>query len=80
MGNYYLTKMGQDFGNGERPQYVVAAGNYFAAEMATMESFALSGCTVSPGFDFEDFEMPTRNQLTELFPPHKDIIERLTRY
>ena len=39
--------------------------------------FALCGCTVSPGFDFNDFEMPEKNQLLKLFPLHEEIINRL---
>jgi hypothetical protein len=37
------------------------------------------GCTAAPGFDFEDFEMPAREELIARFPQHRNIIERLTR-
>jgi predicted cupin superfamily sugar epimerase len=37
------------------------------------------GCTVAPGFDFADFEMPARQELVSLYPQHKAIIEQLTR-
>ena len=43
------------------------------------ESFALLGCTVAPGFDFEDFEMPDRDQLLRQFAQHRPIIEMLTK-
>jgi len=33
----------------------------------------------APGFDLEDFELPTRARLTGLFPQHRALIERLTR-
>jgi predicted cupin superfamily sugar epimerase len=39
----------------------------------------LAGCTVSPGFDFRDFELASRIELVEKFPQHKKIIEKLTR-
>ncbi|GIR57995.1 MAG: hypothetical protein CM15mP65_05760 [Crocinitomicaceae bacterium] len=32
---------------------------------------------MSPGFDFNDFEMPEKNQLLKLFPLHEEIINRL---
>jgi uncharacterized protein len=37
------------------PVHVVPAGAWQRAR--TLESYALVGCTVGPGFDFEDFEM-----------------------
>eukprot|EP00818_Percolomonas_sp_WS_P006661 CAMPEP_0117448718 /NCGR_PEP_ID=MMETSP0759-20121206/7553_1 /TAXON_ID=63605 /ORGANISM="Percolomonas cosmopolitus, Strain WS" /LENGTH=190 /DNA_ID=CAMNT_0005241129 /DNA_START=121 /DNA_END=693 /DNA_ORIENTATION=+ len=41
-------------------------------------SFALCGCTVAPGFDFEDFQMASRTTLLQAFPEHKEIIDKLT--
>ena len=38
-----------------RPMCVITAGNWQAARCEG--DFALMGCTVSPGFDFADFEM-----------------------
>jgi predicted cupin superfamily sugar epimerase len=43
------------------------------------KSFALVGCTVAPGFDFDDFEMGKREQLSALYPQHRDMVERVTR-
>jgi predicted cupin superfamily sugar epimerase len=40
--------------------------------------YALAGCTVSPGFDFQDFEMPARDELLKLYPEFSDIILKLT--
>jgi uncharacterized protein len=34
---------------------------------------------VSPGFDFEDFELGKRLELVRCYPQHRRIIERLTR-
>ena len=77
-GEYSSVVIGKDFHNAEIPQYVVKAKTWFAAEIPTNENFALVGCTVAPGFDFEDFQLPSREFLTELFPKHQAIIERLT--
>jgi predicted cupin superfamily sugar epimerase len=33
---------------------------------------------VAPGFDFEDFELAKRSELTLLFPQHASLIQRLT--
>jgi predicted cupin superfamily sugar epimerase len=37
------------------------------------------GCTVYPGFDFNDFELAKRDDLIKLFPKHQTIITELTR-
>lgn len=47
--------LGGDILRGERPQAVVPAGWWQAAE--TTGSFTLVGCTVAPGFDFSSFEL-----------------------
>jgi predicted cupin superfamily sugar epimerase len=65
--------------SGQVPQAVVRAGCWFASHVADWKSFALVGCTVAPGFDFDDFEMGKREQLSALYPQHRDIVERLTR-
>jgi predicted cupin superfamily sugar epimerase len=59
------------------PMAVVPAGDYFGAEIAD-DGFCLVGCTVAPGFDFADFEMPSRDELYTQFPEHADLVIRLT--
>lgn len=78
-GNYSCTQVGIDFQKGERPQYVVPAGHWFGATVLEKDSYSLVGCTVAPGFDFDDFEMAERSQLLQQFPQHETIIKRLTR-
>ena len=70
--------LGTDIERGERPQHVVAAGVYQAARLSG-PGFALCGCTVAPGFEFADFELPPRAELAARFEPHASLIERLTR-
>ncbi|KAA0891297.1 cupin domain-containing protein [Oryzomonas rubra] len=50
-----------------------------AEKVAGSGDFALVGCTVAPGFDFNDFELGNQNDLAELFPQHEALIGRLTR-
>lgn len=59
------------------PLAVVPAGNYFGAEVMG-EGYSLVGCTVAPGFEFADFEMPSRDELYQIFPQHGELIQRLT--
>jgi predicted cupin superfamily sugar epimerase len=48
-------KLGPDIAMGERPQGVVPAGHWQAAE--PLGDWTLVGCTVAPGFEFASFEM-----------------------
>lgn len=50
-----LVTLGIELGKGERPQAVVPADAWQAAE--PLGSFTLVGCTVAPGFEFSSFEM-----------------------
>ena len=62
----------------ENPQAVVRAGEWFGAKLASDAGYALVGCTVSPGFDFADFEMAKRGELLSQYPQQADMIRRLT--
>ncbi|WP_417799872.1 cupin domain-containing protein [Tenacibaculum sp.] len=77
-GNYSFVLIGNDFANDEFPQFVVPAGYWFAAEVNKENSYAFTGCTVAPGFDFNDFVLPKREELILLFPEHKEIVTKLT--
>ena len=59
-------------------QLVIEKQFWFAAELDDKNSFSLFGCTVSPGFDFEDFRLGKREELIKKFPEHKFLIEQLT--
>jgi uncharacterized protein len=48
-------RLGADFIAGERPQAVVPAHAWQAAE--SLGDWTLVGCTVAPGFEFSNFEM-----------------------
>lgn len=78
-GTYTFQDIGLDLDAGQLPQCTVPAGVWFASEVANAGNYSLVGCTVSPGFDFDDFELPSRSKLIGLFPDHKEIISRLTR-
>jgi predicted cupin superfamily sugar epimerase len=78
-GVYSKYVLGRSIEAGESFQVVVTAGCYFAAEVNNKESYSLVGCTVAPGFDYEDFEIPERIELTQIFPQHQKIIESFTK-
>ena len=62
-----------------RPQALVPAGLWFGAEVLVgSHGYALVGCTVAPAFEFSRFELAERERLLEVYPSHRDLIERLT--
>ena len=50
-----VVKLGPDLAGGERPQAIVPAGAWQAAE--SLGAWTLVGCTVAPGFAFERFAL-----------------------
>lgn len=77
-GSLKSHRLGNDAEKGEAFQVVVRAGSWFGARLDNGGEYALVGCTVAPGFDFEDFELAERLQLIELYPQHREIIKSLT--
>jgi predicted cupin superfamily sugar epimerase len=77
-GRYARHGLNRDLERGE-PVAVVPAGCWQAARLAPGAEFAFCGCTVAPGFDFADFEMPPAHELVAQFPAHERIIRELTR-
>ena len=78
-GEHSSILLGNDPDAGEALQAVVSAGCWFASHVADWKTFAVVGCTVAPGFDFEDFEMGKREELMASYPLQREVIERLTR-
>lgn len=78
-GRHSEILIGSNLEAGESLQAVVKAGCWFASAVRDPSSFALVGCTVAPGFDFEDFELGKRSDLVGIYPQHRKLIERLTR-
>jgi predicted cupin superfamily sugar epimerase len=78
-GELQETTLGRDLEAGESLTHVVKAGRWFASCPAPASEFSLVGCTVAPGFDFQDFELADREVLTARFPQHAGLIRRLTR-
>jgi hypothetical protein len=78
-GNYSELHLGAGSDEGEVFQAVVKAGCWFASRVKDGAGFALVGCTVAPGFNFADFELAVRSELTTAYPQHRKLIEELTR-
>jgi predicted cupin superfamily sugar epimerase len=70
--------LGQDLDKSEYPQLVIQKDRWFGANVTQKTSYTLVSCIVAPGFDFEDFELATREQLLSIYPQHQEIITLLT--
>jgi hypothetical protein len=78
-GGYSEIQLGKRVEAGEVFQAVVKAGSWFASRAKDPTTFALVGCTVAPGFNFEDFELAKRAELQHTYPQHSALIAQLTR-
>jgi len=74
-GKLHTTLLGSNILQGEVPQLIIPAHTWFAAKMKNSTGYALVSCTVSPGFDFADFELATKKDLIQEYPHLKDVIE-----
>ena len=65
-------------------QALVPAGSWQGARLAggphlpADNAWALVSCVVTPGFDFEDFELGDREALLTSFPQHAGLVRELT--
>ena len=74
-GKLSKIKIGRD----GTPQAVIRAGTWFAASLDSKRSYCLLGCTVSPGFDYRDWELGKTSDLARMYPQHRKLIERYTK-
>ncbi len=78
-GEYHQLSLGNNPAQGQAFQQLVKASDWFAATVDDPNGYALVGCTVAPGFEFSDFELADRKELSQRFTQHQAIIEQLTR-
>ncbi len=84
-GDHHIHRLGIDPVQDYRPQVVIPAGHWFCAEVSPLatgevdhDRACLVGCTVSPGFEFADFEIGDRATLLAEYPQYQAFIERFT--
>lgn len=71
--------LGQDLFNGMEFQVIVPKMVWQGARLVDGGSFALLGTTVSPGFDYNDYESGDRAELIKIYPDYEDLIIKLTK-
>lgn len=75
-GNRHSAILGSNPEKAEVLYFHVPAGNIFAAEVVDPETFSLVSCVVTPGFEFEDFEMFPKDDLLQAYPRLSEFIEK----
>ena len=70
--------LGRDTSRRQQPLVAVPHGSWFGAELDEGGAFALCGCTVTPGFEYADFELGQRAALLAEYPAQRELIERLS--
>jgi predicted cupin superfamily sugar epimerase len=78
-GSSQVQRLGRDLAAGERPQLVIPAGTWFGTELPDGVEFCLWGCTVAPGFSFDDFELAAGPELATRYPTQAARIARMLR-
>ncbi len=71
--------LGKNLEEMEIHQVTIKKNSWFGAEVKDKSSFALLGCTVAPGFEYDDLELGSRKLLLSLYPQHENIIRKLTQ-
>lgn len=78
-GSVRTVMIGTDFARGMRPQVVVPRGVWQGCRLVSGGKVALMGCTVSPGFEYADYESGKREELVKGWPEARERIAELTR-
>lgn len=71
--------IGKDIAEGQQPQVLVPHGVWQGSRLLEPAGWALLGCTVSPGFEYEDYEGGRYQELSRDWPGQAELIRQLTR-
>lgn len=71
--------LGPDFAHEQQPQVVVRGHVWQGCRLAPGGQWALMGTTMSPGFDYADYENGDREQLSEQYPEAAEMIRLYTK-
>ena len=77
-GTYSKVLLGNDPDAREQFQNVIRAGSWVGANVQSSHGYSLVGCTVVPGFEYDDMLVAKRDSLLVEFPQHEEIISKLT--
>lgn len=77
-GHGEKTILGSGIMAGEKVTTTVPHGVWQGCKLRAGGAFALMGCTVTPGFEYQDYEHGTRSYLIKHYPNFTDEIIALT--
>ncbi len=70
--------LGSNISSGQNPMTVVPHGVWQGCKLRDGGTFALMGCTVAPGFEYDDYVHGLRSDLTAAYPDFATEINALT--
>lgn len=71
------TMVGPAGENMNKARHTVKAGTWFGAVPESGAGFSLVICTVTPGFDFSDFELGEKASLEREYPQAREVLDKL---
>ena len=74
----FISVIGNNLAAGERPQHIIPKGTWQGCRLREGGAWALMGCTVSPGFEYDDYEDGDEAELLGLWPEWAEMISSLT--
>lgn len=77
-GSGQIIEIGSDLFAGQTPQILVPQNVWQGSKLKAGGKFALVGTTMSPGFEFEDYEAGQIDELIKLYPEFVSQIIELT--
>jgi len=78
-GSSCTVTLGPDLVQGHQPQVVVRGHVWQGCRLAPEGKWALMGTTMSPGFDYADYEIGEREQLCGQYPEVAELIKAYTK-
>ena len=78
-GKAQIVTLGQDIAAGQQPQVVVRGGVWQGCRLVAGGLWALLGTTMSPGFDYADYETGVREELIAQYPDVAQAIRQYTK-
>ena len=78
-GSARTVTLGSDLAAGQHPQLIVPKHVWQGSRLVPGGKLALLGCTVSPGFDYADYETDREAPLSLQYPQFAELIRQLTR-
>ncbi len=78
-GSSRTLTLGSDLALGQQPQVVVRGGVWQGCKLAPGGKFALMGTTMSPGFDYANYEHGDRDELIAQYPDAAELVTEYTR-